>query len=396
MDTKAKADGTAPAEPQKKKSLFEAILTATPVLLTVVATFMVGQSTGEMTRAQYHRSVAGQTQSKVGDEWAYFQAKRIRGTIYEMNADRLVASEEPVPVTLKYVQDSVKELGDLGDKIGKGKEQENAAKAIAQVASGLEKGFTVDGKFRHAPDKVKKAFETMSKMTVFKVPGPLVDAAEQKKDESEDLSVLTGTDPDTQKKLLKLAMKMIENRKPEKEIAAVVIKVTDETLRDEMDATHKKGKEEAAALKDPEYTLEAVDQLMFSMASALNSFLQYLDTQQDKKETTAEIRRRLHGLMTSYTMARHTYSHRRYEKDARNNQQSANLFEVSVALSSARSDRHLERSKNFMYAMLVAQVGVIVASAAVAVKKKSLVWTLAVLAGLVAIGFGGYVYVGMN
>ena len=45
---------------------------------------------------------------------------------------------------------------------------------------------------------------------------------------------------------------------------------------------------------------------------------------------------------------------------------------------------------------LVAQVGVIIASTAMAVKQKSLMWMLATLAGLVAIGFGGYVFLGMN
>jgi hypothetical protein len=48
-----------------------------------------------------------------------------------------------------------------------------------------------------------------------------------------------------------------------------------------------------------------------------------------------------------------------------------------------------------MYAMLVAQVGVVIASTALAVKNKSLVWLLATVAGLVAIGFGGYVFLGV-
>ena len=394
MDTQPNAEpnGTPAPAPEKKKTLFDTILTMTPVLLTVVATFMVGRSSAEMTQAQYHRAVAGQNQSKVGDEWGYFQAKRIRGTIYEMNADVLIAKEEPVPVTLKYLLESVKELG---DKVGKGKDQENATKAIAKVTNDLEKGFNV-GKFSHPPEKIKKAFEVFAKTTAFKLPSPLVESAEEKKKDEEDLSALKGTDAETQKKLLKLVVSMIENRKPEKDINDVVIKITDETLHEALVAAHKQGKDDAKALKDPEFTLEAVDQLMFNMASAIYGYLELLDNQSDKKDGAADLRKRTHRLMNSYTMARHTYSHRRYEKDARNNQVSANLYEVNVHLSGAKSDRNLARSFNFMIAMLVAQVGVIIASVAMAVRMRSVVWLFATLAGLAAIGFGGYVYLGMS
>ena len=41
------------------------------------------------------------------------------------------------------------------------------------------------------------------------------------------------------------------------------------------------------------------------------------------------------------------------------------------------------------------QVGVTIASVAMAVKQKRAVWLIATLAGLAAIGFGVYVYVGM-
>src|SRR5262245_24318462 len=83
--------------PEVQRGLFDKVLTATPVLLTIVATFLVGQSTSEMTQAQYHRASAGQNQSKVGDQWAFFQAKRIRGTSYEMTADLITTFKEPVP-----------------------------------------------------------------------------------------------------------------------------------------------------------------------------------------------------------------------------------------------------------------------------------------------------------
>ena len=97
----------------------------------------------------------------------------------------------------------------------------------------------------------------------------------------------------------------------------------------------------------------------------------------------------LHG---DYNAARHAFSSRRYEADARSNQDSAYLYEVKVLLSSARSDKHLTNSKMYLFAMLVAQAGVTIATLALAVKRRSIFWLMAALTGLVAIAFGTYVY----
>jgi hypothetical protein len=65
------------------------ILIATPVVMTVVATLLAGLSSSEMTRAQYNRSLAAQQQSKAGDQWSFFQAKRLRGTMQLSTLDLL-------------------------------------------------------------------------------------------------------------------------------------------------------------------------------------------------------------------------------------------------------------------------------------------------------------------
>ena len=57
------------------------LLLATPVVMTVIATLLAGLASSEMTRAQYARSFAAQLQSKAGDQWSYFQAKRLRGVM---------------------------------------------------------------------------------------------------------------------------------------------------------------------------------------------------------------------------------------------------------------------------------------------------------------------------
>lgn len=57
------------------------ILGMTPVVMTVVATLLAGLSTSEMTKAQYTRALGAQLQSKAGDQWGFFQAKRLRSAI---------------------------------------------------------------------------------------------------------------------------------------------------------------------------------------------------------------------------------------------------------------------------------------------------------------------------
>lgn len=75
-------------------SLWGRILSATPVVMTVVATLLAGLASSEMTRAQYDRSLAAQLQSKAGDQWNYFQAKKLRGAIQRNSLDLLRATTD--------------------------------------------------------------------------------------------------------------------------------------------------------------------------------------------------------------------------------------------------------------------------------------------------------------
>jgi hypothetical protein len=76
------------------------ILTATPVVMAVVSTMLAGLASSEMTRAQYDRSLAAQEQSKAGDQWSFFQAKRLRGAVQRNTSDLLqtVAQVRPLDV----------------------------------------------------------------------------------------------------------------------------------------------------------------------------------------------------------------------------------------------------------------------------------------------------------
>lgn len=87
-------------------SFWGKVLSATPVVLAVVATMLAGLSSSEMTRAQYARSMAAQLQSKAGDQWSFFQAKRLRSALQGNTLDLLLTSAAPRtlnPTTLAAV-----------------------------------------------------------------------------------------------------------------------------------------------------------------------------------------------------------------------------------------------------------------------------------------------------
>ena len=73
------------------------LLTSTPIVMTVIATMLAGLSSSEMTRAQYDRSLAAQQQSKAGDQWSFFQAKRLRGAMQRSTLDLLQGTTEVHP-----------------------------------------------------------------------------------------------------------------------------------------------------------------------------------------------------------------------------------------------------------------------------------------------------------
>jgi len=68
------------------------VLGTTPIILTVIATLLAGIASSEMTHAQYDRSLAAQLQSRAGDQWGYFQAKKLRGSLQQNTLELLSAT----------------------------------------------------------------------------------------------------------------------------------------------------------------------------------------------------------------------------------------------------------------------------------------------------------------
>jgi hypothetical protein len=80
------------------------MLSATPVVMAVLSTLLAGLASSEMTKAQYSRALAAQQQSKAGDQWNFFQSKRLRGTLQRNTLDLLESTGPAAPLTVAALE----------------------------------------------------------------------------------------------------------------------------------------------------------------------------------------------------------------------------------------------------------------------------------------------------
>jgi hypothetical protein len=353
-----------------------------------------------MTQAQYQRAVASQNQSKVADQWAFFQAKRIRGTTYEATADLLLAQKADLftaDTAIDAAQDLVHEIEaseTVATKAGAGKLRDQlkslhkrAGEALAEVTTAFHPPAT--GWQGLAPDKVKTALDAL-----------------QSYPKLEPNTESDGIDADQRQKLDEI-LKDIRDFKPEKDIAPKTLAIQPETL----DKAMEQAKRNAALVTDRgkniERVLEKFDVLINGQTALAREFGRTVESAitaamreknvefkallelRERVNTVRDLSARLQG---DYKAARHAFTARRYEDDARSNQDAAFLYDVEVLRSGALSDRHLKRSFGFMIAMLIAQVGVTIGSVAIALKWKIPVWMIAAFSGFAAVMLGMYVF----
>jgi len=283
------------------------VLGMTPVVMTVVATLLAGLSSSEMTKAQYVRALAAQLQSKAGDQWGFFQAKRLRGAIQSgaLDTARLTA-------------------GDL----------EPDAATLRRFAATLPD-----------PAPVLAALDTLLSG---QLPAPAAAPA---------------LAPE-----IRTALAAIDDDAPAADIAA--------------------------ALRDvPAATLDSALHAALAHARAFDDLLRPVIEQGDRLgdaiDASAEARR---ALGRDFAVLRLRYSSLRYDAEAKLNQSIARLLDLQVRQTNLVAERHQRRSARFFYGMLGAQAAVLVSTFALAARRRSLLWSLAASAGLVAVTFATYVY----
>ncbi len=316
---------------------FGKILAATPVVMAVVATMLAGLASSEMTRAQYDRALAAQQQSKAGDQWSFFQAKRLRGALQRNTVDLMQSTVEVRPLDPA----GLRSICDKG-----------AAAATAQAEQaklGAEMAALLDS------TSGRQALEFMQK-------GELP----------------PGGTPVAPPPNVKAALDAVETLRSDAEITALLASVDNKTLDGAVATARDRALDFDAATRPINQVIDQLDNFMSKQASLLGL-------------ADAGIA----AVTRQFTAARLRYAALRYESEARLNQAIANLYELQVRKSNLSAERHHRRSQRFFFGMLGAQTGVIISTFAMAARKRNVLWALAAAAGLVAVLFAIYVYLWM-
>ena len=404
--TETKADNT----PIEKKPFFDRILGSTPVILTVIATILAGMSSSEMTQAQYHRSLAAQSQSKAGDQWSFFQAKRIRGMSLQTTIDLLQAASGSARVDPAFLQAAAGQLVASLDSIKKDSAQletlvKNAknfgaageslnlssAKLNQLAAARLQEAKTQAGDLDKELGKpaTQQAF---AYLTSEELPVPAIKQGQNGR--------------------LGDAMKAVGERRSEDEVRELLRNVQPEQVEQGIQTAELNALAVERANKPVNSSLDKLAQIMQNLTriarevqrggrdlaravkaarpgaeidAAANAILQ---TSNDARESMDEANNDL-------KVAEYTYMVRRYRSEADANQDAANAYEVQVRKSSLTSENHRDRSKDFFYGMLIAQAGVTIATFSLALRFRSTLWSLATLAGVIALAIAVRVYLFM-
>ena len=312
------------------------MLAATPVVMAVVATMLAGLASSEMTRAQYDRALAAQQQSKAGDQWSFFQAKRLRGALQRNSLDLLQSTVELHPLTAAALKTAAEQLPAQTN-------QPEAAKVRTEMLAALDSP---------AGQQALSCLERGELPQVGAAPAP---------------------DP-----VVKSALDAVENLKPEPEIKPLLAQVSNQALDEALRAARDHVQTLDTAAKPVNNTIDQIENLVARQAACRQAI-------PSSPASGASLTR-------DFIAARLRYAALRYEVEARLNQAIANLYELQVRKSNISAERRHNRSQRFFFGMLGAQLGVIISTLAMAARQRNLLWSLAAAAGLLAIAFAIYVY----
>ena len=356
---------TEPAIPPpvpKPNGLWGMTLTATPVALTALATAFAGLSSSEMTQAMYHRSLAAQHQSRAGNQWAFFQAKRIRGNGIESSVELLQALGHPEPFAYYQAEAELVRMAGLLDraKAGPGEAGDRIKAAAAAVNRALE------------PIRpLRQGREIRSSRPPEDLELPRIEFTPLS-----DLQTRQAYDE---------AVQAIQKRKTEAETTALVVKLSPESIDEAIRLAEDDADRFEQACEPANEQVRQLKTLFSHMAAAIRPL-------RGGTGPTGEAVTLFDRLDASFRAAAMDYEARRYRQEAAFNRRAAEAYEVRVRRSGIESDRHRERSKLFFYSMLLAQVGATVSALALARAHRSTLWLVAALVGVVSLLFTGYVY----
>lgn len=358
------------------------ILAASPVVMAVLATMLAGLASSEMTRAQYDRSLAAQQQSKAGDQWSFFQAKRLRSVTQRNTIDLLQTMIDIGPLSMDALKQSATqlpaEMGLAGNQIQEMRQRmpggdADAANAAARKAAEqyLQNAAQRKAEAEAVKSELLAALDSSAAATaiVAMQRGVLPDM---------------GADPVLEPSL-KAALDVLESSRPESEIAPFVAAVDSRTLDDALRVAKERTQALDVATKPVSQVTDRLERLLTRQTVLVQEARAVLAVGGVAPRLAPTLNR-------EFTAARLALAATRYDREARLNQAIANLYELQVRKSNLSAERHHMRSQRFFYGMLGAQLAVIISTFAIAARQRNLLWSLAAAAGLVAILFAVYVY----
>ncbi len=379
-------------------------LAITPVVLTLLGTALAGLSSSEMTRAQYHRALAAQHQSKDSDAWNLFQFKRTRRMLGEQTVELSgggAAQLEPVDL-----ETAAARIASLFDR---------AHKEIAKFQKGIKPDVSLNA-FGLAADQLGKqaAAEAIHAQNLLKDLRRELARPEVREDlaylgvnrlppfEEEPIS-----DPD----VVHLQRAVLKGPLRDEDLKTLA-RLSDEHLTAALAAADANARAAAEPGKRTDRRLRQLDALIERQRQGIHAFhrsatalQQAADDLADAgpsdtalKHTAQHIRATDRALndalatLNAYRMAREDYNARRNAREAQQHQKVSQLYELRVHKSDQTAERYRKRSGQFFIGMLLAQAGAAIASLALAGRQHSLLWAIAGTAGLAAVAFSTYVY----
>ncbi|MGD0540137.1 MAG: DUF4337 family protein [Tepidisphaeraceae bacterium] len=373
---------SAAGEAGQRRTFRENLIVYTPVILTVLATVLAGVSSSEMSAAQYYRSIAAQMQSKASDQWGFFQAKRLREE-QSLNSIQILENlTQPTPLDAESLRIAGKHLVD---------QMKRAIIETVDSSYSTASNAGVARELTDCTDRVDSLVQQLNRATT------QPDAADAM------ASFFRGDMPRIQEETINDpaitdSIRAVDARVPEADLEgragqideprldrAVAIATDNAVAFDNAIGRAEQGVSRIAAIFDG----------IAQKTSAFERTARWVSDQVDENvfdKSTVSVQELAGQLSAAISVARLRFNSARYDRDARYNQVLAQLYEVRVRKESFLSERHRLRSKEFFYVMLGAQTGVTIATLSLAVRRRMVLWGIAVAAGLAAISFAAYVY----
>ncbi|HEY1922120.1 MAG TPA: DUF4337 family protein [Tepidisphaeraceae bacterium] len=369
-------------DPAQEKTFRGKIIIYTPVVLTILATVLAGISSSEMSAAQYYRSIAAQMQSKVSDQWGFFQAKRLREEQCNTTIQILQNVTHPTPLDPPSLRAAGEHLIDqMKRSIIETVDASYTATTEPTVATELT-GNT---------DRVVYLVKELDQATT-QPDGPDTIAAFFR-GEVPKIQEQTIDDP-----AITDSIRAINSRAPEADLERQAGQIEQSSLDQAVTVANDNAAAFDNATTRAQLEISRIGAIFSEIADRTSAFGRTARWVYDQTpgnvfdKSTTSVRDIAAQLNSAFNIASLRFNAVRYDRDARYNQVLADIFEVRVRRESYLSERHRVRSKEFFYVMLGAQTGVTIATLSLAVKRRMFLWSFAVAAGFAALSFAAYVY----